>query len=67
MEKNRIGRIVIKDGIGYWNGHKSRFSEASALACIAFLNSCQLDFKVTENNYTYYATYDTDTGKLVKW
>lgn len=63
----KIGRIVIKDGIGYWNGHKSRFSEASALACIAFLDSDQLDFKVTENDCTYYATYDTDTGKLIKW
>jgi len=62
------GRIVIRDGIGYCNGRKSRFSDASALACIAYVESdfCQLDFKVTENDCTYYATYDPDTGKLVK-
>lgn len=67
LTKNSIGRIVIKDGVGYWNGHKSRFSEVSALACVASLDSDQVDFKVTENDCTYYATYDIDTGKLIKW
>lgn len=67
MKKNSIGRIVIKNGTGYWNGRRSKCSDASALACTAFLDFCQLDFKVTENDCTYYATYDTDTGKLVRW